>query len=467
MPRNAWEALVPQAFWRARVAAFGIARKNAEKARYRQKTVLLADRNTVRTGDTVMALSDAKCRNAKPRSRPYKLSDGGGLYLFVPVSGSRLWRFDYRFHGKRQTMPLGGYPEMTLAEAREAHTGARKQLGDDLNPMEERRVAKRIRSVARATTFGLIADELLEKLEREKKAPVTIWKRRWLLKDLAVDLADRPIAAITPAEVLAVLRTVEARGHLETARRLRAAIGQVMRLAVATNRAQMDPTPALRGAIAAPKTTHRAAIVDKVGAGKLMVAVVGYDRPTVRLAMMIMAYCVPRPGECRLARWDEIDFEDRIWTIPATRTKMRREHKIPLSRQALEAFRELYGLTGALGALCFPGQRGKDRPISENTVCAALRTMGFGKDEMSAHGFRALASSLLHERSDFSSTSIERALGHQDANAVRRAYARGEHWDDRVQLMQWWADYLDQLSGATISSHSSISAGAVPASRIS
>lgn len=396
-----------------------------------------------------MKLSDAKCRNARARDRAYKLTDGHGLYLLVAKNGSRLWRFDYRFDGKRQTMAIGVYPEVSLAEARDAREEARKQLKSGLNPMQERKVARVTAKVARALTFGLIADELLTKLELEKRAGVTVEKRRWLLKELAADLCDRPVAAITPVEILAVLKAVEGKGHLESARRLRASIGQVMRLAVATNRAQSDPTPALRGAIAAPKVTHRAAITDKDGAGRLMVAVQTYDRHVVRAAMQIMAYCFPRPGECRLALWDEIDFDEKVWTIPAERTKMRREHKIPLSRQALATFRDLHKLTGLESQLCFPGQRAMDRPISENTICVALRTIGFGKEEMSAHGFRALASSLLHERSDFSSETIERALGHQDANAIRRAYARGAHWDERVKLMQWWADYLDGLREKT------------------
>jgi integrase len=312
--------------------------------------------------------------------------------------------------------------------------------------MEERKVSRTVARVARATTFGLVADELLAKLTREGKAEVTIAKRRWLLHDLGAPLCTRPVAAITPAEVLALLREVESKGHLETARRLRAAIGQVMRLAVATNRATMDPTSALRGAIASPVVKHRAAITDPKGAGKLMLAVQSYDRPVVRAAMLVMAYCFPRPGECRLARWNDVDFTAKIWTIPAERTKMRREHKIPLSRQALATFRGLHDLTGHdEEALCFPGQRAMDRPISENTICVALRTLGFPKEEMSAHGFRALASTLLHETSKFSSETIERALAHQDHDAVRRAYARGQHWADRIRLMQWWADRLDKL----------------------
>lgn len=397
-----------------------------------------------------MKLSDAKCRNARAKKSAYKLADGHCLYLLVAKNGSRLWRMDYRFGGKRLTLSIGAYPDVSLVEARDTRDAARKQLRHGLNPMEERRVARVSAKIARATTFGAVADELLAKLELEKRASVTVSKRRWLLKELAADLCERPVAAITPAEILGVLKDVEAKGHLETARRLRASIGQVMRLAVATNRAPLDLTPSLRGAIASPKVTHRAAITDKEGAGRLMVAVQTYDRPVVRAAMQIMAYCFPRPGECRLTRWNEVDTDGKIWTIPAERTKMRREHKIPLSRQALATFRELHRLTGLESGLCFPGQRASDRPISENTICVALRTIGFAKEEMSAHGFRALASSLLHEKSKFSSETIERALGHQDANAIRRAYARGEHWNERVKLAQWWADYLDGLREAAI-----------------
>ncbi|MEP7210090.1 MAG: integrase arm-type DNA-binding domain-containing protein [Alphaproteobacteria bacterium] len=395
-----------------------------------------------------MKLSDAKCRTARPGDAPYKLADGYGLYLFVATNGSRLWRLDYRFNRKRFTLSFGPYPDIGLAEARAARDVARKQLRDGLNPVQERRLAQATAQISRATTFGLIADELLAKLEREKKAAVTIEKRRWLLKDLAAPLCDRPVAAITPIEILSLLRVIEGRGHLETARRLRASIGQVMRLAVITSRAASDPTTALRGAIAAPVATHRAAITDLDGARRLMLAIDSYDRPVVRASMLIMAYCFPRPGECRQARWNEVDLAARVWTIPAERTKMRREHKIPLSRQSLAVFEDLKTRTGHREqGLCFPGQRGQDRPISENTICVALRTLGFAKEEMSAHGFRALASSLLHEQSDFSSDAIERSLAHQDQNAIRRAYARGQYWDERVRLAQWWADYLDRLMG--------------------
>lgn len=393
-----------------------------------------------------MKLSDARCRNARSTGVPYKLADGRGLYLYVAANGSRIWRMDFQFAGKRSTMSFGPYPDISPSEARTACEAARTQLASGRHPVAERKLAKATAELLRANTFGLVADELLAKLQREKKADVTIEKRRWLLKELAKPLCDRPIADLGPLEILAVLREVEARGHLESARRLRASIGQVMRLAVATGRAANDPTPALRGAIATPVATHRAAITDPDGARRLMLAIDAYDRPVVRAAMLLMAYCFPRPGECRQARWNEVDLEQMVWTIPAERTKMRRQHRIPLSRQAAAVFEDLRGLTGfRTDGLCFPGQRSMNRPISENTICAALRVMGFGQDEMSAHGFRALASTLLHERSTFSTDSIERSLAHQDTNAVRRIYARGQYWDERVKLVQWWADYLDSL----------------------
>jgi integrase len=393
-------------------------------------------------------LTDYIVEHAKPGPKAIRLSDSRGLYLAVLPNGSKLWRLDFRFDGRRLTASFGPYPDISLEAAREANARARTMIRAGLNPIAERRVALQTAKIARATTFGLVADELLEKLAREEKAPATVGKRAWLLKELAAPLADRPVNAITPVEILSVLRNVEGKGHLETARRLRASIGQVMRLAIATGRATSDPTPALRGAIAAPKTTHRAAITDKPGARRLMQAIDGYNRPIVKAAMEIMAYCFPRPGECRLARWPEVDLDAAVWIIPAARTKMRREHRIPLSRQAVAAFRTLHRYSGHWNELCFPGQRSHTRPISENTICVALRSLGFASEEMSAHGFRALASTLLHENSKFSSAAIERALAHQDPNAIRRAYARGEHWDERVQLMQWWADYLDALRDA-------------------
>jgi integrase len=242
-----------------------------------------------------------------------------------------------------------------------------------------------------------------------------------------------------------VLRKVEGKGLIETAHRLRATIGEVFRYAIATQRAKNDPTYALRGALQQPVTKHRAAILDPKELGGLLRAIEAFQgQPTTTTALKLMALLFPRPGELRLAEWKEFDLDKALWTIPASRTKMRREHRVPLPRQALMILRELHSVTG-YAALVFPGLRSVKRPISENTLNGALRRMGYTQDEMTSHGFRAAASTLLNESGKFSADAIERALAHQDADAIRRAYARGEHWQERVTMAQWWADHLDSL----------------------
>ncbi len=391
-----------------------------------------------------MKLEQANCTQAKRRAKPYKLNDGAGLYLYVAPSGGKLWRLDYSFMGKRKTLSIGAFPRVSLDAARDASKAAKAQIDDGRDPMAEKKVARITRDLKQRQTFGLVAEELLGKLRRERKAASTIKKREWLLNDLAGDLKDRPVAHITAAEILVVLRKAESRGHLESARRLRASIGQVMRLAVATNRAATDPTPALRGAIAVPKVKHRAAVVTPKGAGKLMDAIAEYDGKVIRHALLLAAYCFPRPGELRLARWDEVDIRKKVWTLPAERTKMRREHRIPLSPQAVKQFAALKRLTGTnVDGLCFPGLR-NGRPMSENTINAALRTLGYDGSTHVAHGFRAMASTILNEHSTFSPDAIERALGHMELNGVRRAYHRAEYWDERIAIMNWYAHFLDR-----------------------
>lgn len=400
----------------------------------------MARRDTPKLDDSIVA-------GLRPRAKPFKAFDAHGFYLLVLPNGARYWRQDYSFGGRRKTLALGIYPDLPLAAAREKAAAARALLKDGADPMQEKRVAKLTAEFRSRQTFGLIVDELIEKMEREHRAPATLAKFRWLLRDLAAELKDRPIARITPAEILALLRRAELRGHLETARRLRAAIGQVFRLAVATDRVARDPTPDLRGAIATPRVKHRSAIVEPAEVGKLMAAMYGYDRPVMRHAMMIAAYCFPRPGELRLARWSEVDLKEAVWRIPAERHKMRREHRIPLSRQALAEFRALRRITGdPNGGLCFPGAR-RGRPISENTINAALRTLGFDGETHTSHGFRAMASTILNEHSEFDPDVIERALGHVEANEIRRAYHRAEYWNERVALMGWYATFLDRVRG--------------------
>lgn len=390
-----------------------------------------------------MKLVQSDCTRARPKAKAYKLNDGAGLYLYVAPGGGKLWRLDYAFQGKRRTLSIGAFPTVSLDDAREKRDDAKRQIADNRDPMAEKKVARLTARVRERNTFAHVAAELIRKLRREGKAPATIKKRLWLLKSLAADLRARPIAHITAPEILAVLQKAESRGRLESARRLRATIGQVMRLAVASGRAANDPTPALRGAIAAPQVKHRAALTTPEGAGKLMDAIGGYDGAMMKCALLLSAYCFPRPGELRLALWDEVDIRGKIWTLPAQRTKMRREHRVPLSPQAVKQFAALKRITGRNSdGYCFPSLR-PGRPMSENTINAALRTLGFDGETHVAHGFRAMASSLLNEHSDFSPDVIERALAHQDANAIRRAYNRAEHWADRVRLMNWYADFLD------------------------
>lgn len=294
-------------------------------------------------------------------------------------------------------------------------------------------------------TFGGIADEYVDKLKREGRADTTIAKVEWLLGFARPALGSRPVADISAADVLTVLRRVEARGRLETARRLRSTIGSVIRYAIATARAENDPTFALRGALAAPKVSPRAAVIDPVAFGGLLRSVESFEgQPATHAALRLMALLFPRPGELRMAEWSEFDIDAATWTIPAGRAKMRREHRKPLSRQAVDILRGLRAFTGNY-PLVFPSARTWRRPISNNTINAALRRLGYGKDEATAHGFRATGSTLLNESGKWSADAIERELGHIEANDIRRAYARGQYWDERVEMMQWWADRCDQL----------------------
>jgi integrase len=265
-----------------------------------------------------------------------------------------------------------------------------------------------------------------------------------MLEDLASALSRRPIAEIVPLEVLTVLKHVEKSGRRETARRLRGVMGSVFRHAIVTLRATNDPTIALRGALLQPIVQHRAAITDETQLGALMVAVDEYDGwPTLRAALLLLALTMTRPGDIRHIRRSEVDFEKVVWRIPAERTKMRRPHDVPLSKQALAILHDIWVLSDNDG-LVLPSIRSRHQPLSENAMNAALRRMGYGKDEMTAHGFRSAASTILNERG-FEPHVIEAALGHQDENAVRRAYNRATYWPERVKLLQGWADLLDEF----------------------
>lgn len=388
-----------------------------------------------------MPLSDMKCRNARPGPKLQKLSDGGGLQLWVQPNGSRLWRLAYRFARKQKVLALGPYPLISLADARLARDEAKRLLLAGLDPSQEKKKKAEIVS----NSFQLIAEEFLARMQREQRAEATITKTKWLLSFAYPSLGASPITEIDAPAVLKVLQAVEARGRYESARRLRSTLGSIFRYAIATARASTDPTIALRDALTRPTVKSRAAIVDPKALGGLLRALDAFDGlPVVQAALKLMALLFPRPGELRAAEWPEFDFEKAVWTIPAGRMKMRRPHHSPLPSQAIAVLRQLHEITGN-GRLLFPGVRAAARPISDGTLNAALRRLGYTKDEVTAHGFRATAATLLNESGKWHPDAIERQLAHVENNDVRRAYTRGEHWDERVKMMQWWANHLDKL----------------------
>jgi integrase len=389
-----------------------------------------------------MPLTDAKCRSAQSGGRLQKLSDGGGLQLWVQPKGGNLWRFAYRFSGKQKLLAFGVYPTVSLARARQLREDARRLLADGHDPATEKK--RQAEALANAPTFRALAEEYVAKLRREGRSAATITKIDWLLTFANAAFGDEPIRQIAAPSILKVLQSLEARERYESARRLRSTLGSVFRYAIATARAEADPTYALRGALTQVKATPRAAITDPEKFGALLRAVDSFDgQPGTRIALRLLALLFPRPGELRLARWTEFDLERAVWAIPASRMKMRRAHRVPLPRQAMALLTVLR--TIAPGELLFPSVRSPSRPISDGTLNAALRRLGYANDEVTGHGFRATASSLLNESGRWHPDAIERQLAHIEGNAVRAAYARGEHWDERTKMMQWWADHLDQL----------------------
>ena len=392
-----------------------------------------------------MALSDATIRAAKAGRAQFKLYDEGGLFLIVKPSGGKLWRLKYRHVGNEQQLTIGRYPDVGLKQARAARDKARKVIATGGNPAFEKKRADVAAKVSAANTFAAIADEFIVKREREGLKGVTTRKSRWLLTLLEPTLGDRPIAEIEAYELLGAVKTVEAAGHLETAKRLLAFASRVFRYGVATTRAKRNVAADLQGALVAPKVKHHAAIIDPKGVGALLRAIDGFEgQPVTLWALRLAPHVFVRPGELRQAEWSEIDLDGAVWRIPGSRMKMQREHVVPLSTQAVAILTEARGVTGG-GRFVFPGQRTPKRPMSENTLNAALRRLGYSTDEMTSHGFRSTASTLLNESGKWSVDAIERALAHGDTDNVRAAYHRGAHWQERVKMAQWWSDHLDAL----------------------
>ena len=395
-----------------------------------------------------MPLTDVAIRNAKPREKPYKVGDTLGLFLLVQPSGGKLWRFKYRVDGKEKKLAIGIYPQVGLAEARRRRDAARELVAAGKDPGREKQREKVRSRIQAETTFDAIAAEFCQKRRRDGQkawAVSTATRSEYVLSLLKGSIGKLPITDIEPADVLIAVRNIERKGQLESARRTLQLAGAVFRYAVATARLASDPTRDLRGALTAPTVTHYGAIIDPARVGELLRAIDGYEgQPITKLAMQLAPHVFVRPGELRHAEWSEFDFEGALWTIPASKTKMRKDHLVPLSRQSIAVLEDLHALTGPHGYV-FPSIRSRKRPMSDNTINAGLRRLGYSTDEMTAHGFRAMASTLLNESGKWHPDAIERALAHGDSDRVRAAYHRGAHWKERVAMAQWWSDHLDQL----------------------
>jgi integrase len=392
-----------------------------------------------------MPLSDIAIRKAKPQEKSYKLADGGGMYLEISPQGGKWWRLKYRMDGKEKRISLGTYPETNLKEARDKRDEARKLLAANVDPSENRKAIKNTRLEQNANSFEIVAREWHLKNTAKWSASHTDKIIRRLTQNVFPYLGTRPIASITAPELLKILRRIEERGAIETAHRVQHNCSQVFRYAVATGRAARDPTQDLRGALAPVKAIHHAAITDPKMMGELLRAIDTYQGSlATQCALKLAPLVFVRPGELRAAEWAEIDLKKAEWNIPAERMKMREALLIPLSTQAVAILKEIQPLTGD-SRYVFPCSRTKARPMSNNAVLAALRRMGFEKEEMSGHGFRAMARTILDEVLGVRPDYIEHQLGHAVRDPNGRAYNRTAHLSERKKMMQQWADYLDSL----------------------
>lgn len=391
-----------------------------------------------------MALTDIQAKAAKPRDRDYKLADERGLYLLVKKSGAKYWRLKYRVDGKEKLLALGVYPDTTLANARGKRDEARSQLSNAVDPIASKRALAAARRDAAANSFEVVALEWLARRGRKSESGDSRLKNL-LKRDLFPYLGNRPIHEITPPQLLQTLRRIEGRGAVETAHRAKQYSGQIFRYAVATGRAERDPSSDLRGALATPVGTHFAAITDPKEVGKLMAAINEYrGTQTVKAALELSPLLFCRPGELRCLEWSEVNWDEKRIELPGTKMKMGQPHIIPLCSQACVILEELQLLTGH-GKYVFPSARGASRPLSNNGVRTALRSMGYENSTMTAHGFRATARTLLDEVLNFPVEWIEHQLAHAVKDANGRAYNRTMHLEQRRRMMQGWADYLQEL----------------------
>ncbi len=395
-------------------------------------------------------LTDTRIKTAKPQEKLYKLTDERGLHLSVYPNGSKLWQMRYRFDGREKTASLGPYPEVSLAQAREKRDQMRKQLASEIDPVQAQRQVKAAKKLAQENSFEAVARKWFEGWKAARSLRHADYVIRRLEADVFPAIGKRPIAEIQAPELVAMMKAIEKRGALDIAKRCYQMTGQVFRYAIAHGLAQRNPASDVKpGDVLASRRKENYARIDARELPDLLRKIEGYQgTPTTRIAIKLLALTFVRTSELIEARWDEFDLQTAQWRIPAERMKMRTPHIVPLSSQAVQILQVLHGVTGH-STLLFPGQRDHAKPISNNTILKALERMGY-KGRMTGHGFRGLASTILHEHG-FDHAHIELQLAHQERNAVSAAYNHATYLRQRTDLMQWWADYLDQqLSGHVI-----------------
>lgn len=390
-----------------------------------------------------MPISDTAIRKAKPTGKTQRLFDGGGLYLEITPAGGKLWRQKYRFAGKEKRLSHGTYPEVTLAEARERRDAARKLLAAEVDPGENKKAVRAATQNRSGNSFEVVAREWLANRAWVERYMVKV--TAWMENDVFPWIGSRPVAEVAAPDFLSVARRIEARGAIESAHRILQNCGQVMRYAIATGRATHNPVSDLKGALAPSPENHHAAITAPAEIGALLRAIDGYKGSLVtRIALQLAPLVFVRPGELRNAEWTEIDLDAAEWNIPSHKMKTRQAHLVPLSRQAVALLEDLQPLT-ARSVYVFPGGRSSKRPMSDNAINAGLRRMGFDKETMTGHGFRAMARTVLDEVLNFRPDYIEHQLAHAVRDPNGRAYNRTAHLAERRKMMQVWADYLDTL----------------------
>lgn len=393
-----------------------------------------------------MALTDTEARNAKPKEKAYKLTDAQGLYLLVSTTGGKLWRMDYRFADKRKTLSLGTYPTITLLKARQRRDKAREQLADGIDPGAAKQEVKAAQAAILANTFEKVALDWLDKTKADRMASTQGKVTTWLQKDVFPYIGSKPISTIGPRDVLAALRHMETRGALDSVQRVKQICGQVFRYAVATGSAERDVTQDLKGALTKATKKNYPAITDPKQAGELMRSIYSYTgHPYVVAALKLSPLLFVRPGELRSMEWSELDLDAAQWVIPASKMKMKVDHLVPLCTQAVAILQDMKKMTGTRRYV-FPSiGRTEGRPMSENTINSALRAMGYASDVHVAHGFRAMARTILDEVLEERVDLIEHQLAHAVKDPNGRAYNRTAHLPARRAMMQRWANFLDDL----------------------